>query len=192
MSEANKDLVRRHFDQIFNRKDLDACDELMAEAFVENAVAPFGTSAPGAVNGPVAMRATAEWLIAQFPDIHMEIEAIVAEGDLVACRILTEGTNLGPFNEMIPATGKRFSARQSHWFRVADGKLAEHWATREDLPAMIQLGIVRPRRTTAPLGQGLVQPPHQQPFVRRIDLLGSLLDRRVSAPGQDLDRDRRR
>ena len=45
---------------------------------------------------------------------------------------------------MVPATGKRFSARQSHWFRVEDGKLAEHWATREDLAAMLQLGVVQP------------------------------------------------
>jgi predicted ester cyclase len=60
----------------------------------------------------------AEWLLAQFPDIHMTIEAIVSES--------------------------RFSARQTHWFRVADGKLAEHWATRDDLTAMIQLGVVRP------------------------------------------------
>ena len=144
MSEANKTLVRRHFEEIFNRKDLDACDELMADDYVENGVAPFGTTAPGAVKGPQAMRETARWLIAQFPDIHMQIEAIIAEGDLVACRVHTEGTNLGPFNEMVPPTGRRFSARQSHWFRVADGKLAEHWATRDDLSAMLQLGIIRP------------------------------------------------
>jgi predicted ester cyclase len=143
-SDENKELVRRHFEEIFNRKNLDACDELMADAFMEHGVAPFATSAPGAVNGPIAMRKTAEWLIAQFPDIYMTIEAIVAEGDVVACRIQTEGTNLGPMNGVIPATGKRFVARQSHWFRIAGGKLAEHWATREDLPAMLQLGIIRP------------------------------------------------
>ena len=45
---------------------------------------------------------------------------------------------------MMPPTGKRFAARQSHWFRIADGKLAEHWATREDLVAMLQLGVLQP------------------------------------------------
>jgi predicted SnoaL-like aldol condensation-catalyzing enzyme len=87
--EANKELVRRHFEEIFNRKNLDACDELMAEDYIENAVAPFGQSAPGRVNGPQAMRATAEWLIAQYPDIHMAIEAMAAEGDIVAVRVLS-------------------------------------------------------------------------------------------------------
>ena len=66
---------------------------------------------------------------------------MVAEGDTVAVRVLSEGTNLGPLNGVVPPTGKRFAARQSHWFRVEGGWLAEHWATREDLaPAMLQLG----------------------------------------------------
>lgn len=144
MSEANKELVRRHFEETFNRKNLAVCDEIMAEDFVEHAAAPFAQSAPGRVSGPQAMRATAEWLSAQFPDLHMTIEAMISEGDTVAVRILSEGTNLGALNGVVPPTGKRFSAHQSHWYRVADNKLAEHWATREDLPAMLQLGILQP------------------------------------------------
>jgi predicted ester cyclase len=116
----------------------------MAQDYLEHALAPFGQAEPGRVNGPAASRETAEWLLAQFPDLHMTIEAIVAEGDLVAVRVLSEGTNLGPLNGVVPPTGKRFSAHQTHWFRVADGRLAEHWATREDLVAMLQLGIVQP------------------------------------------------
>ena len=144
MSEANKELVRRHFEEIWNRQDLAVADELMAEDYLEHAVAPFGQAEPGRVNGPAAMRQTVQWLLAQFPDLHMRIEALVAEGDLVAVRVLSEGTNLGPLKGVMPPTGKRFAARQSHWFRVEDGKLAEHWATREDLPAMLQLGVVHP------------------------------------------------
>ena len=67
---------------------------------VTYAVAPFGQSAPGRVNGPEHMRGVAAWLLAQFPDIHMTIEAIVAEGDTVAARVLSKGTNLG--NWLVP------------------------------------------------------------------------------------------
>jgi predicted ester cyclase len=144
MSEANKELVRRHFEELWNHKDLAVADELMARDYLEHAVAPFGQTEPGRVNGPMAMRQTAQWLLTQFPDLQMTIEAMVAEGDTVAVRVPSEGTNLGPLNGVVPPTGKRFAARQSHWFRVADGRLAEHWATREDLVAMLQLGVVQP------------------------------------------------
>jgi predicted ester cyclase len=144
MGEAGKELVRRHFEEIWNQRNLDLAEELMAEDYLEHAVAPFGQAEPGRVNGPAATRQTAGWLLAQFPDLHMTIEAIVADGDTVAVRVLSEGTNLGPLNGVVPPTGKRFSARQTHWFRVEDGRLAEHWATREDLVAMLQLGVVRP------------------------------------------------
>jgi predicted ester cyclase len=137
MSEANKELVRRHFEEIFNRKNLAVCDQIMAEDFVEHAAAPFAQSAPGRVNGPHAMRASAEWLLAQFPDLHMTIEEVISDGDIVAVRIFSEGTNRGALDDVVPPTGKRFIARQSHWFRVTGSKLVEHWATRDDLTAML-------------------------------------------------------
>jgi hypothetical protein len=109
MSQANKELVRRHFEELFNRRNLAVAEEPMAEEYLEHAVAPFGQAEPGKVNGPVAMRQTAEWLLAQFPDLHMTIEAIVADRDTVAVRIFSEGTNLGPLNGVMPPTGKRFA-----------------------------------------------------------------------------------
>ena len=95
MSEANKELVRRHFEEIWNQRNLVACEELMAEDFVENAAAPFAPAAPGRVNGPAAMRGTVAWLTAQFPDLRMELESVVGEGDIVVARVVSRGTNLG-------------------------------------------------------------------------------------------------
>jgi len=142
MLESHKTLVRRYFEELCHGPTLAACAEIVATDYLEHAVAPFGDSAPGRVNGPEAMRATAAWLLAQFPDLRMTIEAIVAEDDTVAVRVLAEGTNLGPLNGVVPATGKRFTARQSHWFRMADDRLVEHWAMRDDLAVMLQLGIL--------------------------------------------------
>lgn len=144
MLEANKELARRYFEEIINLRELDLCSEIIAEEYTEHAVAPFGRAEPGRVAGPSATKESLAWLIAQFPDVHMTIEELVGEGDIVVARTLTEGTNLGKLNGVFPPTGKRFVARQSHWFRVENGKLAEHWATRDDLPAMLQLGVVQP------------------------------------------------
>ena len=144
MSEANKELVRRHFDEIWNQRNMGSCEELMAADFVENAAAPFAPTAPGRVNGPAAMRGTVVWLTTQFPDLRMELESVVAEDDIVVARVISRGTNLGQVEGGPPATGRAFAASQSHWFRVAGGKLCEHWATRDDLSAMLQLGVVQP------------------------------------------------
>ena len=46
MSEPNKELVRRHFEGIWDRKDLAVADELMGEDYLEHAVAPFGQPSP--------------------------------------------------------------------------------------------------------------------------------------------------
>jgi len=135
-------LVRRLFDEVFNQRALDACDEIVAIDYVEHAIAPFGTEEPGAVEGPAHMRGVVDWLVAQYPDLTMRIESLIAEGDMVAALVWSEGTNLGPINGVVPPTGKRFAGRQSHWYRIAGGRLAEHWAVREDLTTMLQLGIL--------------------------------------------------
>ena len=93
MSDTNKNLVRRHFEEIWNQREMAACDEVMADDFSEHAAAPFAATAPGKVHGPTAMRGTAEWLLGQFPDLSMRIESIVADEDMVAVRVRSTGTN---------------------------------------------------------------------------------------------------
>ena len=127
---------------VFNTGDGSRADQVVSRTFVEHAMAPFGQDTPGRVDGPDHLTAASSLLRAQFPDLRMEIEAIVAERDTVAVLVTSTGTNRGPLNGVIPATGRMFSARQSHWFRVEDGRLCEHWATRDDLSAMLQLGVV--------------------------------------------------
>jgi ketosteroid isomerase-like protein len=142
--DVNKALVRRYFEEFFNGRDVRGAGEVCATDYLEHAVAPFAESEPGPVDGPEHLKQTVRWLTEQYPDLRMDVEALVAERDLVVARVLSYGTNHGRLNGVLKPTGKCFSARQTHWFRVADGKLAEHWATREDLTAMLQLGVVKP------------------------------------------------
>ena len=52
--------------------------------------------------------------------------------------------NAGTVAQAMPPTGKTFAATQSHWFRLADGKIIEHWANRDDLAMAQQLGWIPP------------------------------------------------
>jgi predicted ester cyclase len=153
VSDEKISLVRRHFEQMWNERDFAACDDLMAVDYTEHAAAPFAGTAPGQVHGPTAMRETMEWLLGQFPDLSFQIEAIIAQGDVVASRVRATGSNLGRLNGFLPPSGRKFDYAQSHWFRIADGKLAEHWAVRDDLTVMLQLGVVSPPRLGALMRQ---------------------------------------
>jgi len=144
MSEDHKTLVRRLFDEGFNERNGEVFDQLVTVDYIEHATAPFRTEEPGSVQGPKHMRGVVDWLVEQFPDVTMKVLDIVADGSTVVARVVSEGTHLGKLGGVIPPTGKRFSAQQSHWYRVRDGKLAEHWATRDDLTSMMQLGVLGP------------------------------------------------
>lgn len=144
MGEIGRVLVRRLFEEVFTSANLGAADEIMAEEYVEHAIAPFGKQEHGRVHGPTHAREVVAWLTAQFPDLEMTIEALVAEGDMVAVRVRSAGTNRGRLGGFAPPTNRHFVADQSHWYRVADDKLAEHWATRDDLSTMLQLGVIDP------------------------------------------------
>ena len=118
MSNDNRELVRRLFEEGFNARATDVFDELIATDYVEHATEPFRNTEPGKVEGPKHMRSVVDWLVEQFPDITMTVEAVVTDGESVVARVLSEGTSLGKLGGVIPPTGKRFSARQSHWYRL--------------------------------------------------------------------------
>jgi len=153
MSAGNAETIRRWVEEMWNGRQYALCEELIAPRFVEHAHAPFSEHEPGEVDGPETMRASMEWLLEQFPDLSMEIAALVAQGDMVAVRVVSTGTNLGAFNGVLPASGRSFRAEQTHWFRMADGRVAEHWANRDDLTSMLQLGVVTKPRLGAVLRQ---------------------------------------
>lgn len=103
--------------------------------------------------GPAAFYATALWLRAAYADLRWDVHDIVAEGDIVVVHATMSGMHTGTFvgygadarpAQAFPPTGKRFATTQSHWFRVADGKVLEHWANRDDLGTAMQLGWTPP------------------------------------------------
>jgi len=134
-AEENKAVVRRLVEEVYNDNDLDLIDELVAQDYVNHAAVPKHQ------HGTEGFKHVNRWARAAFSDAHFTIEDMIAEGDMVACRITASGTQNGEFQGS-PPTGKRFSVDHVHWHRVVDGKLVEHWAVRDDVGMMQQLGLL--------------------------------------------------
>jgi len=105
------------------------------------------------VGGPAGFYATARWLRSAFEGLAYEIHHVVADGNLVAVNSTMSGRHVAPFavytpdgavDTVFPPTGKTFAVTQSHWFRIQDGKVVDHWANRDDLGQAKQLGWVPP------------------------------------------------
>ena len=103
--------------------------------------------------GPAAFYATALWLREAYADLSFDVHDVVSDGDLVVAHVTMSGRHTGTFvgygadarpTQAFPPTGKRFATTQSHWFRVAEGKVVEHWANRDDLGTAMQLGWTPP------------------------------------------------
>lgn len=134
MCEENKQLILRQIDAL-NAGDLDTAEELTHPDFF-NHDAP-----PSRANGRHGLRETLRRLRGAFAGFRIEPLDVLAENDRVAVRARASGRQVGEFTGVQP-TGREFSIQQIHIWRVADGKIVEHWASRDDVAAMRQLGLV--------------------------------------------------
>lgn len=134
--EANKALVRRLYEEGFNRGNVDVVDEIVAPDVVTHD--PIILDAP---TGPDSIRGGIEMIRTAFPDFHVEVIDLVAEGDKVASFVLMSGTNTGDYRRG-GATNKRGTMRAFLLWRVAGGRLAESWGMADRFQFLQQLGIV--------------------------------------------------
>ena len=135
-AEANKAVLRRLIEELFNKQNLDIVDELFSPDFVEHEELP-----PGAPEGREAPRWFTQQFLAAFPDLQVTIDDLIAEGDKVVARETWTGTHKGDFMGM-PATGRRISFGVIDIVRVEDGQLVEHWAVSDSLTMLQQLGAI--------------------------------------------------
>jgi steroid delta-isomerase-like uncharacterized protein len=137
MAIDNKDLVRRYVDEL-NAHSVEGASRYVADNLVNHAAIPEA-------QGIAGFRRIMAKLFRAFPDGRWTCEDLIAEGDRVVCRMTVTGTQTGPleFVKMpLPASGKKMRTEQMHIFRVEDGKVAEHWAVRDDLGTLKQLGFL--------------------------------------------------
>jgi ketosteroid isomerase-like protein len=111
-----KEFVLRHFEDFVNRKDLSAADRNFAPGYQEHG----SDSPPGLPAGPEGPKQYLRAAFQRFPDIHVTVDDIIAEGDKVVVRNTWRATD--------SQTGKRIEFGGIVIWRIADGKLAERWA----------------------------------------------------------------
>ena len=123
MVEDNKTLVRRWFDEVWNHGSADAVDRLMAPNAVVHGLGE-------AITGPTGFKRFHAAYREAFPDVHIEVEDLVAEGD-------NRGASLGfaPTNRNVRFEGMGI-------IRVQEGQLIEGWNTFDQLGMLQQLGVV--------------------------------------------------
>ena len=135
--EANKALVRRLYDEIFTIGDIAVADDLLATEYVGY----DPPNAPTPMQGPAAMKQSAERLGRAFPDRRYTIEALIAEGDFVAARVSLAATHTDPVFDLAP-TGRRIAISGTVTYRIADGRIAASWGNWDNLGLMRQLGLL--------------------------------------------------
>ncbi len=132
----NKQLVRRFYAEVENQGKLELVDELFAADFQD----VYNTASPFPVRGIDGVKKLARALHDNL-DLHIEIEDLVAEGEMVVARVTSKTTHKNPYMGVAP-TGRVFASRGVEIFRVVGGKLAERWVYIDRIPMLRELGIL--------------------------------------------------
>ena len=135
VSQDNKKVVARFYDEVLNGRKVSVLDELAIEDYVEHD--PF----PGQGNGRADLKARVQLLQGAFDPLRFTVEDVIAEGDKVVVRWKNAGTHSGSFMG-IPATNKTFTVAGIDVHLVRDGRLAEHWHVVDQLGQLQQIGVI--------------------------------------------------
>jgi steroid delta-isomerase-like uncharacterized protein len=131
MSQANRIVARAWFEQVWNQKSAEAIDRM----FAPHGKA-YGFGGPdGVLDGPEAFKEAHRNFLAAFPDLHVDIEDMVAEGDHVAIRWKATMTHLGD-GLGFPATGKKGELHGSSFIQVKGDQIVYGW-NHMDMQALI-------------------------------------------------------
>ncbi len=140
MSEANKAVIRRFWDEMLSGHNLNVAEELFTPDFVDH---DADDPIEGRVSGVEGAKREVGVFFTAFPDMEVTIDEIIAEGDRVAVRGMLRGTHKGELLG-IPPTGKTVNVWAWQTYRLAGGRIAEAWLNVDRLTLLQQLGVIPP------------------------------------------------
>ena len=138
-AEDHKNASRRLYVEIFGRGNLDVADEIMSADVVSH-----GPGSPTAT-GPEGIKRQAALLRTAIPDLQVNLEDQLAEGDRVASRWSASGTFRGELRMptgTIPPNGKPITFTEIRIDRFVQGKIAESWFIPDRFTLWQQLGLI--------------------------------------------------
>ncbi len=136
MSEENKVLVRRWFEELFNAQNLGVADEITAPDHINH-----DPTLPDLPSGPEGDKHVVSLYHGAFPDANITVEDQVAEGDEVVTRWTGRGTHQGDLLG-VPLSGNRVEVAGMTLNRVSGGKIVETWTNYDALGMMRQIGAM--------------------------------------------------
>ena len=134
-TEDNKAIFRCVMEEAFSQGSVDALDRLMSPDFIEH------EAGPGQGRGLEGVKTIVTMLHTAFPDLHVTIEDMTAEGDKTWARVSFRGSNTGDFMGR-PPTGKPITYETIDICRYANRKMVEQWGIDDMLGVMQQLGVI--------------------------------------------------
>jgi len=135
MAEDLKAVARRILEEIIPNGDVTGLQAVMHPDVV-NHEPPAG--APPGLDGIIQ---AVRWVKGGFSERRFEIHQVIAEGDTVVAHCTLHGRHTGEILGLAP-TNQPFAFRQVHIVRFQDGKVIEHWAVRDDLGFLRQVGAL--------------------------------------------------
>jgi len=133
--EKNKDFIQVYTEDYWNKHNIDTFEKYFTADFIVH-------FAEGDMNGE-QYKGLCQETFAAFPDLHVTTDDLLAEGEKVVKIWTANSTHKGAFMG-IPATGKPIVVKGIEMFRIADGKIAELWASMDNLGMLQQLGVIPP------------------------------------------------
>ena len=133
MTEVNKALIRRFYEELVNKRKLELADEMILEHFEDHAARGTGLE---------NFKALYNVMLRIFPDIEAKVEDLIAEGDKVVARVEFSATQAGSFRGF-PASNRKATFSGMDIFRFENGKIVERWVQRDFLGMLEQLGHIK-------------------------------------------------
>jgi steroid delta-isomerase-like uncharacterized protein len=136
MSPDNNSIVRRLYEETWNKRKLEVLSELVSPSH-----ALHGPNFSGSSIGPEAYKRQVALFLAGFPDLRWTIEDTITEKDKVAVVWSFTGTHKGEFMG-ISATNKKVSIDGITVHEIANGKIMDSYVNWDTWGLMQQLGVV--------------------------------------------------